>query len=91
MPMLNESIIVALIGAISTIIGVILTNRTMLEKQAAQMDKELAVYQTKTNEQIAELTREVREHNQVIKRMYSAEAHITDMDRRISEIEHRPS
>lgn len=89
--MLNESIVVALIGAISTIIGVIFTNRSMLEKQAAQMDKELAVYQAKTNEQIAELTREVREHNSVIKRVYSLETHTSDMDRRITEIEHRPS
>lgn len=88
---MDDAVIVALIGAISTIIGVVLSNRSMMQKQQAIMEKELAVYQAKTNERIDELTREVREHNGVIKRMYSAETHITDIDRRISELERRPS
>lgn len=88
---MTDAIIVALIGAISTIIGVILTNRSMLEKQAISIDKELAVYQARTNERIDELVREVREHNQVIRRVYSLEERMNDSDRRLSNIEQRPS
>lgn len=88
---MSESVIVALIGAIATVIGVIFTNRSMLAQQAAQLDKELAVYQAKTNERIDELCREVREHNQVIKRTYVLEEQIKESDRRITSLEHRPS
>lgn len=88
---MSESVIVALIGAIATVIGVIFTNRSMMAQQAAQLDKELAVYQAKTNERIDELCREVREHNQVIKRTYVLEEQIKESDRRITSLEHRPS
>ena len=42
---MSEAVIVALIGAISTVIGVIITNRSMLQQQADKIDKELSVYQ----------------------------------------------
>ena len=88
---MSDAIIVAVIGAISTVIGVILTNRSMLEKQAISIDKELAVYQARTNERIDELVREVREHNQVIRRVYSLEEKMNESERRLTNIEHRPS
>lgn len=84
---MNDAIIVALISAGATLIGVIISNRSMLEKQAANIDRELAIYQARTNERIDELTREVREHNGVIKRMYSAETEIKELSRRTSELE----
>lgn len=88
---MSDAIIVAVIGAISTVIGVILTNKSMLEKQAISIDKELAVYQARTNERIDELVREVREHNQVIRRVYSLEEKMNESERRLTNIEHRPS
>lgn len=78
---MSEAVIVALIGAISTVIGVIITNRSMLQQQADKIDKELSVYQTRTDERIAELTREVREHNSVIKRTYVLEEQIKELQR----------
>ena len=78
---MNESIVVALIGAVATIIGVMITNRSMLQKQADKIDKDLSVYQAKTDERIAELTREVREHNSVIKRTYVLEEQIKELQR----------
>ena len=78
---MSEAVIVALIGAISTVIGVIITNRSMLQQQADKIDKELSVYQARTDERIAELTREVREHNNVIKRTYVLEEKIKELQR----------
>jgi len=78
---MSEAVIVALIGAISTVIGVIITNRSMLQQQADKIDKELSVYQTRTDERIAELTREVREHNSVIKRTYVLEEQVKELQR----------
>ena len=79
---MNEAVIVALIGAISTIIGVMITNRSMLEKQSAALEKEIAVYQAKTDEKISELVREVREHNEVIKRTYRLEEKVNQLEKR---------
>lgn len=88
---MTDGVLIALIGAVSTVIGVILTNKSMLEKQAISIDKELAVYQARTNERIDELAREVREHNQVIRRVYSLEEKMNESERRLTNIEHRPS
>lgn len=80
--MISDAVIVAIIGAISTVIGVIITNRNMLEKQAAMLEKEIAVYQAKTDERITELTREVREHNEVVKRTYRLEEKVAQLEKR---------
>ncbi len=80
--MINEAVAVALIGAVSTVIGVMITNRSMLEKQAVTLERDFAVYQAKTNERIDELVREVREHNEVIKRVYVAEEQIKELQRK---------
>ena len=37
---MSDSIIVALIGALATIVGVMITNRSMLQKQADQLEKQ---------------------------------------------------
>ena len=91
--MVSEAVIVALIGAISTVIGVILTNRSMLEKQAIQMDKQLAVHEARTNERLDELTREVREHNDFAKKVPVIQEQVNTIIRRVDSLEtyHRPS
>lgn len=78
---MSDAIIVAIISAAATLLGVIVSNRNMLEKQAANIDRELAVYQARTNERIDELTREVRSHNDVIRRMYVVEEKVTQLER----------
>lgn len=87
--MVNEAVIVALIGAVSTVIGVILTNRSMLNQQAINLDKALAVHEARTNEQIAELTREVREHNNFAKRVPVIEEQIKVANHRIDDLERK--
>ena len=91
--MVSEAVIVALIGAISTVIGVILTNRSMLEKQAIQMDKQLAVHEARTNERLDELTREVREHNDFAKKVPVIQEQVNTIMHRVDTLEtyHRPS
>ena len=88
---MNDAIIVAIISAVGTLIGVIISNKTMMDKQQANLDRELAVYQARTNERIDELTREVREHNEVVKRTYSMEAQLQSITQRLGRVENRPS
>ena len=90
---MSDEVIVAIIGAIATVLGVILTNRSMLEKQSTHIDRDLAVFRAQMNERVDELTREVREHNQVLTRVYTLEAQQQANSRRIEVLEHqtRPS
>lgn len=67
-----ESIIVALITASVTLIGVLISN-----------SKVQAVSETK----IEELTREVREHNNFARRMPVVEEQIKEINQRISDLE----
>lgn len=67
-----ESIIVALITATATLIGVLISN-----------SKVQAVFETK----IEELTREVREHNNFARRMPVVEEQIKVINHRISDLE----
>lgn len=67
-----ESIIVAIITGVLTLIGVLISN-----------SKSQAVMETKVNE----LTREVREHNNFAKRMPVVEEQIKVINHRISDLE----
>ena len=79
---MNDAIVVALIGAAATIFGVIITNRSMLQQQAAALEKALAVHEARTNERIDELTREVREHNNYVHRVPVLEEKVAQLERR---------
>lgn len=67
-----ESIIVAIITGVLTLVGVLISNS---ESQA--------VMETK----VIELTREVREHNKFAKRMPVVEEQIKEISHRISDLE----
>lgn len=69
---MSESIIVALITAVVTLIGVLISN-----------SKVQAVSETK----IEELTREVREHNNFAQRVPVVEEQIKVINHRISDLE----
>ena len=71
---MTESIVVAIITGILTLIGVLISNRT------AQ-----AVTETK----IEELTREVREHNNFARRMPVVEEQIKVLNHRIDDLERK--
>lgn len=67
-----ESIIVAIITGVLTLVGVLTSN-----------SKSQAVMETK----VIELTREVREHNKFAKRMPVVEEQIKEISHRISDLE----
>lgn len=69
---MGESIIVAIITGVLTLIGVLISN-----------SKSQAVMETKVNE----LTREVREHNNFAKRMPVVEEQLKVANHRISDLE----
>lgn len=69
---MGESIIVAIITGVLTLIGVLISN-----------SKSQAVMETKVNE----LTREVREHNNFAKRMPVVEEQLKVANHRIADLE----
>lgn len=69
---MGESIIVAIITGVLTLIGVLISN----SKSQAVME-----------ERVTELTREVREHNKFAKRMPVVEEQIKVINHRISDLE----
>lgn len=69
---MGESIIVAIVSGVLTLIGVLISN----SKSQATMDAK-----------VTELTREVREHNNFAKRMPVVEEQIKVINHRISDLE----
>lgn len=75
-------IIVAVIGAMATILSNIVIARSQSKDVAAKLDKQQAVTDTK----IEELTREVREHNDFAKRVPLLEVKMNNIEDRLSSI-----
>ena len=76
---MSEAIIVAIITAAATITAVVLQNRSTQQKLMSEMDKRLAVMDTKVDE----LTREVREHNNYAKRVPVLEDKVERLERKV--------
>lgn len=76
---MSEAIIVAIITAAATITAVVLQNRSTQQKLMSEMDKRLAVMDTKVDE----LTREVREHNNYAKRVPVLEEKVKRLERKV--------
>lgn len=83
-----ESIIVAIITSIFTLIGIIITSKANANKISKDMEVKLAVHQAVTDEKISELTREVREHNGFAKRMPVVENDIANIKDKIEYFHH---
>lgn len=80
---MTEAIIVTIISGCLTLIGTIVTVISVNKKSAADAAKERAVMQT----EIAELTREVRAHNNFAQRMPVVEEQIKVINHRIDDLE----
>ena len=78
-----ESIIVAIITGVLSLVGVVLSNMAASRKTEASIRISQAVTDTK----IEELTREVREHNNFAKRMPVVEEQIRVINHRIEDLE----
>ena len=86
---MTESIIVAVITGVLSLVGVVIANITAHQKTMAAVEKAQAL----TDQRLDQLTREVRAHNGLIDRMYAVEAKanlneekIKIVDRRIEEL-----
>lgn len=80
---MTTEILIAIIGAVGSIIGVILTNKSANDKMVQTMNTQQAVTDTK----LEELTREVREHNDFARRVPVVEEQIKVINHRISDLE----
>ena len=87
---MSDAVLVALISATVTLLGVIINNRMTQQRLVSEIDKQLSVYQARTDERIDELTREVRDHNNFARRMPVMEAQMNELTRRVQNLE-RPS
>jgi Flp pilus assembly protein TadB len=80
---MTEAIIVALITGGLSLIGVVVTCLATARKSEKNQEVAQAVMKT----ELAELTREVREHNNFAQRMPVVEQEIKSINRRIVELE----
>ena len=80
---MNESVIVALVTAGAAI----LSNVILSNKNSREIDHKLETHQAVTDTKLEELTREVREHNNVARRMPVLEEKIAVANHRIDDIE----
>lgn len=78
-----ESILVALITGVISLVGTVLTILSSQKKT----DEQMKISQAVTDTKIEELTREVREHNNFAHRMPVLEEQIKVANHRIADIE----
>ena len=78
-----ETIVVALIVGVLSLLGVIITSNKTNREVQAKLDKQQAVTETK----LEELTREVREHNNFARRVPVLEEQIKVINHRIADLE----
>ena len=93
---MNDSIILALITLVGTIITVIATNNSMvakLDKRSEMSDAniraELQAHQGITDTKLDELTRDVRMHNEFARRVPVLEEQMKVANHRIEDLEKR--
>lgn len=86
---ITEAIIVALITGGLSLIGVVVTCRSTAKKNEKTQEIAQAVMKT----ELAELTREVRQHNNFAQRMPVVEQQIKDINADIKELKsyHKPT
>lgn len=86
---MTESILVAIITGSLSLLGVVVSSRSQTKKTEQSIQTSMAVTDTK----LAELTREVREHNHFAKRMPVVEEQIKVINHRIGDLEqfHKPN
>ena len=82
---MSDAVLAALITGGLSLIGIFLSAKGTQNKLIAAQDKQQAVF----NEQIKELTREVREHNNFARRMPVVEEQIKVINHRIADLEHQ--
>jgi len=82
-----ESILTALIAGGLALIGTVIT----VAAASRKTEQHIKTHQAVTDEKIAELTREVREHNNFARRMPVVEEKIKNIECRVKNLETRKS
>lgn len=80
---MTEGIIVAVITVVGAIIAALIQGNLTASKLTLEIDKKLAISETKMDE----LTREVREHNDFARRVPVIEEQIKVINHRIDDLE----
>ena len=80
-----ESILTAFIAGGLALIGTVIT----VAASSRKTEQRIKTHQAVTDEKIAELTREVREHNNFARRMPVVEEKIKNIDDRVKNLETR--
>ena len=86
---MSDAIWVAIISAVATVIGVLVSNRSMQTKMMYEFEVSLKVLRTEVQKDISELTREVREHNNFAKRVPVVENSIESIEKRLDRLERK--
>ena len=93
---MSDTIIVALISLLGTVVTVWAANRhtlAELEKKSElsdeKLDAKLEKHQAVTDTKIEELTRKVEKHNNMIERTYQLEGRMTEVEHDIRDIKGR--
>lgn len=86
---MSDAIWVAIISAVATVIGVLVSNRSMQNKMMYEFDVSLKVLRTEVQKDISELTREVREHNNFAQRVPVVENSIESIEKRLDRLERK--
>lgn len=93
---MSDTIIVAAISLIGTVVTVLAANRHTLaeldkksELSDAKIDAKLERHQAVTDTKIEELTRKVEKHNNMIERTYQLEGRMTEVEHDIRDIKER--
>ena len=80
---MSESVIVALISGLVTLLGTVFA----VFQASKKTDEQIKINQAVTDNKIEELTREVREHNNFARRMPVVEEQIKVINHRLQDLE----
>ena len=80
---MSVEIIIAIIAAVGSVLGVVLTNNANARQMDAQLEKSQAVTDTK----LEALTEEVRRHNEFARRLPVLEERVKVINHRLDDLE----
>lgn len=83
--MMSDSILVALVSGILTLVGTIIT----VLASSRKTEQSIKINQAVTDTKLEELTREVREHNHFAQRLPVVEEQIKVINHRIDDLERK--
>ena len=75
-----ETIIVAIITGVLSLVGVIITNTNSNKK----IEQQLEVHQAVTETKLEALTKQVEKHNQIIERTFKLEQAVEDLQKGVN-------